>query len=101
MNLNPKEEVIEWLREQLSNAETALKCREDMQKAWAGGTSQSWRAVGCKKTKAQRLEESETQKRIAVKARRDVEMFKATICQIANLTPFQPSTKSSKDKVNE
>ena len=38
-----------------------------------------WRAVGCTKTKAQRLKDADMHGRIAAKNRKEVEMFKAVL----------------------
>jgi len=76
------EDLLCWLRVKLDEAKHSLKCREDMQKTWAGGTDASWRAAGCRDSKATRLAHSASHGRIAVKCRREVEMFNATIAAI-------------------
>ena len=72
-------DLLGWLVVKLHEAKSALKAREQMEATWRGGTDESWRAAGCKMNKAARLKESETHGRIAVKCRREVEMFEATI----------------------
>lgn len=94
--MSERDEMLQWLGVQLARAEEALKAREDMQKAWAGGTSASWRAAGCKKSKAERLKESEMQGRIAVHCRRNVEMFKAVICEIYSVNLVKEKMKGEK-----
>lgn len=79
------EDVMHWLNEQLAKAEQSVKAREQSHQSWAGGTTESWREVGCRMTKAQRLKESAAQGRIAVKCRRDVEMLKAVIQKLSRL----------------
>jgi hypothetical protein len=81
--------LLGWLRVKLNEAESALKAREQMEASWRGGTDASWRAVGCKLNKLARLNESATHGRIAVKCRREVEMFKAVIASIG-----QPNVES-------
>lgn len=82
--------LLGWLREKLEDAEKALKAREQMEEAWRGGTSESWSAVGCFMTKAERLRTSDTHARIAVKCRDEVSMFKAVIERLSH-----PNDKSS------
>lgn len=85
--MTPKQtEIIAFLREQLTRAEQSLSAREQGEACWRGGTSESWRAAGCRKTKAQRIEVAEREQRIGVKNRHEVAMFKAAITLIeANL----------------
>ncbi len=77
-------EITQWLQLKLTAAEKELKARLQMEECWRGGTDESWRAVGCKMKKAQRLKESEIHGRISKKSRRDVEMFKAVIAICEN-----------------
>jgi hypothetical protein len=79
MGDNSKIEWLEWLRGKLADAEKALSARNEASACWQGGNSQSWREVGCKMTKAQRLTVSEREARIAVKCARDVANYKAVI----------------------
>lgn len=72
-----KSEMIEFIEGKLIDAFQSLQCREEMEKAWRGGTDESWSSVGCTHTKAQRLKESEIHGRIAIQLRREVELFKA------------------------
>lgn len=74
-----KAELLEWLQAKLADAEKSLKARKEMEATWKGGSDASWRAVGCKRSKAERLMESAMQGRIAKKAHREVEMFKEVI----------------------
>lgn len=71
--------LVEFIKAKLADAEKSLSCRAEMRQTWAGGTDKSWRAVGCKLTKAQRLEHSAMHGRIEIKQRREVEMFKAVL----------------------
>lgn len=75
----PCSALLEWLRGKLADAEKALSARTEAAACWQGGDSQSWREVGCKMTKAQRLKVSEREARIAVKCARDVANYKAVI----------------------
>lgn len=73
------DEILEWLRVQLSGAEKALRCRIDMDKAWRGGTDKAWESVGCNLPKSERVKLADTHRRISAKCAKDVEMFKAVI----------------------
>ncbi len=72
-----KIEMVDFIEGKLIEAFASLKAREEMETVWKGGTEESWRAVGCRLTKAQRLKDSAMHGRIAVKLRREVELFKA------------------------
>ena len=74
-----KTDAIDFIRGKISDMEITLITRIGMQKVWGGGTDASWRAVGCFKSKADRLKESETHGRIADKNRRELEMFKSVL----------------------
>lgn len=76
------EEIAAFLRGKLADAEAGLKFRVDSEKCWRGGTDKSWREVGCRQSKAERTKTAESHGRIAVKMRREVEMFKAVIAKI-------------------
>ena len=71
--------VVKFIQGKLADSKRTLKCREDMQKVWSEGTDESWRAVGNRMTKAQRLIESDMHGRIAAKNRKEMDMFKATL----------------------
>ena len=70
-------DLLGWLRGKIADAEKTVIAREQMESAWRDGTAKSWKAVGCKMNKTARLEEASRQGRIAVKCRREVQMFKA------------------------
>ena len=77
-------ELLLWLNEKLEAAEKNLKAREQSDVSWRGGTEKEWaasaRMAGMKPMgKKQRAEVADTQNRIAVKCRREVEMFKSVI----------------------
>lgn len=79
--------LIHWLMDKLADAEKALKWREDEARTWRTGTNAEWAAAaqmhpttaGKSLGKAARLVEAERHERIAVKMRREVEMFRATL----------------------
>lgn len=78
------EKLLEWLNEQLAKAEQALHSREQGAAIWGDGSDATWKSVAVMAgskfiPKKQRLQNADTERRIAVKCRRDVEMFKATI----------------------
>lgn len=72
-----KAKMIEFIEGKLIEAFASLKAREEMESVWRGGTDESWRKAGCRLTKAQRLKDSAMHERIAVKLRREVELFRA------------------------
>lgn len=76
------DDLLGFLRGKLAAAEQALRSREQGEECWRDGTSETWRKVGCKLTKAQRLRLSEKEGRIAEKCRREVAMFKAVIAAL-------------------
>ncbi len=81
-------ELFEWLEQKLEEAKKALRCREQAEKTWRGGTDESWakvaRFAGGKALKEkERLKIAESQKRISVKCRREVEMFEAVITALS------------------
>jgi hypothetical protein len=88
-------DLLGWLRAKLIDAESTLKARMQMEATWRGGTDESWKAVGCKTNKAERLKESERHGRIASRCRHDVEMFKAFIAAIS-----QPNARAEARREN-
>jgi hypothetical protein len=74
--------VVEFVKGKLAAAEHAVKCREEAEKTWRGGTDESWRAVGCRMALGQRMETSAREGRIAIKCRREVEMFKEVLARL-------------------
>ena len=71
--------LVEFLEGKLIDAFATLKAREEMERTWRGGTDEMWRAVGCTKSKAQRLKDADMHARIAAKNRKEVAMFKAVL----------------------
>lgn len=88
--MNDRQKAIEFIQVKIVEAEKALKAREQMQRIWREGTDESWAAAanahpstkGQRLTKAERLKESESHGRIAVKCRLEVEMFKLVLTQL-------------------
>jgi hypothetical protein len=79
--------VIEWLKGKISEAESHLRYRENSELSWRDGDEASWKAAarlsGAKPmSKQERLQEAERAARIAVKCRREVEMFKAVLATV-------------------
>lgn len=81
-------ELVAWLQVKLSEAEKALRAREQMEQSWRTDTNAEWEAAAKlhpdiakepPKTKAERLEISAAQGRIAEKCRHDVAMLKALL----------------------
>ena len=77
-------ELIAFIESEKKYAESCVKFREDSVKCWRGGTDESWKAVGCRKTKAQRLETAAIHGRIAIKMRRRVELFDGVLDVLLN-----------------
>lgn len=71
--------LFAFLRGKLATAEQALRSRIRGEECWRDGTSEAWRKVGCKLTKAERLMMSKREGRIAEKCRHEVAMFNAVI----------------------
>ena len=76
---------IQFIKEKLALAERDLKARTSMPKTWAGGTTESWQAVGCNLNKAQRDIASQRHARIEVKLLREVELFKAVLATLETI----------------
>ncbi len=74
-----REHVLAFASALVVKAEQTLKVRLEMESVMRGGSEKSWRAVGYFKGKAHRLKEAEIHARIAVKNRRELEMFKAVL----------------------
>ncbi len=83
--------AIVWVRAKLVEAEKSVRAREQMEEGYRTGTDAEWEAAAKmhpstanepRMTKADRLKESATQGRIAVKCRRDVEMLKLVLALI-------------------
>ena len=77
--LEKRLELVGFIESKIDRAEQELRSREEMQTTWRGGTDASWRAVGCRKSKAERLEYSKVHQRIANRQRRELEMFKSVL----------------------
>lgn len=69
--------AIDFIEGKIVAAEKTLKTREEMYKTWREGTDASWRKSGCLNSKSERIKISDTHGRIAIKNRRDLEMFRA------------------------
>ena len=79
MNLEERLELIRFLRVKLAMAEQTLMARERSAEVWATGTDKSWRKAGCRLSSEERMEVSKREARIAQKARKEVEMFRAAV----------------------
>jgi len=92
---------VEFVKGKLADAEKSLKFREESETVWREGTDKSWRAVGCKMTKQQRLEVSSRHGRIAVKCRCEVKMYKEVLARLqAPLGVSDPALKTHELKPN-
>lgn len=77
-----KPEILTFIGQKLKDAEASLKCREEMARVWRGGTNKSWAAVGNTIGKSERLKVAAGHERIAIKLRREVELFQATLDEL-------------------
>jgi len=75
-------DLLGFLREKLAAAESSLRAREQAEECWSGGTSKSWREVGCKLSKKERLNRAAAEKRIGEKCRNEVEMLRQVIAAL-------------------
>ena len=79
--------VVDFIKVKLAEAERSVKCREQGEACFRGGTDSDWKSAanmhsstrGRAMSKAQRMAAANAEKRIAVKCRREVELFKATL----------------------
>jgi hypothetical protein len=70
---------VDFIEGKLIDAAATLHAREEMERTWRGGTDEMWRAVGCNRTRAQRLKDADMHGRIAEKNRKEVAMLKAVL----------------------
>ena len=96
-------ECVAFIKAKLAGAEHVLIAREQMEAQWREGTDESWRAAGCRLTKSERLKESRTHGRIAIKCRWEIKMFKAVLAQLneefSGLKPENPDTLGKTETV--
>lgn len=50
-DLRELDALVAFIAGKVADAERTLKCREEMERTWRGGTDASWRKVGCFKSK--------------------------------------------------
>jgi hypothetical protein len=82
------QKLSQFIQSKISAVEHSIRAREQSAATWRRGNNESWRAVGCKKTKTQREASADVEERILVKLRTELEMFKAV------LEIISPSVKS-------
>lgn len=70
------EDVERLIADEITKAQQAVESRKQAQAVWRGGSDESWKAVGCKLSKKQRLEQSEVEARIGVKSEKRLETLK-------------------------
>ena len=70
---------VEYIKSKITEAEKALKFREDSYKLWRGGTEEAWRAAGSRASKAERVKTSDGHGRIAIKCRRELEILQSVL----------------------
>ncbi len=98
-------ELLEWLREQMTKAEQALRARLQAVDAWSGGTDETWEAAkklhpstaGLPRiTKPERRRIARREERIAALCRRDLEMLKALHDLVFRTNPEPHPRKSAR-----
>jgi len=75
-NIEMKKEAIEYVRSKLTEADKAVKFRDESVRVWRGGTNESWRLAGCNKSKSERMATADGHARISIKCRHEVELLK-------------------------
>lgn len=84
-------DLLEWLRGKITDAEKAVRAREQAVSTFRSGTDESWAAAaefhpltsGRPMSKKQRAEAAASNERIAVKCRLEVEMFNAVYAALS------------------
>lgn len=86
-----KTDLLEWLRGKITDAESTLKAREQMEETWRSGDDKSWAAAAAMHPStsgkppmkmADRIKVADGQRRIAVKCRRELKMFEAALAAV-------------------
>ena len=80
-------DIVDWLHIKITDAEKALKFREDGAASWRSGTNAEWNAAaamhpsttGRHISKKDRLKLAAIDDRVAVKLRHELLMFRATL----------------------
>lgn len=83
-------ELLPWLRHKITEAESALRFREQAEEVFRSGTDESWEQAanmhpstrGKSMSKADRLRASQSHGRIAEKCRHEVAMFKSVLSHL-------------------
>ena len=84
-------DLLGWLRGKLTEAEVAVRAREQMADTWRHGSDEMWKAAaelhpstsGKALDRPARLTEAKKHARIAGKLRRDVGMYRATLAALS------------------
>lgn len=90
---NQNDGVIEFAKLKVSEAQKSVAIREEMVKAWRGGTNESWKQAcamhpltdGKQLSRKDRIKESETHARIAIKLRRELKIFSEIVLRLEEL----------------
>ena len=82
--------LLGWIAEKVAQAEKTLAARESLAAVCRSGTQKEWTAAAKStgtraSTKAERLKEADIHDRIAVKLRRELDMFRATHAALSAL----------------
>ena len=72
-------ELVSFIELKIAGARKDVAFREESERAWRGGSDHSWRAVGCKMNKLERLKLADTHGRILVKTRHELELFEQVL----------------------
>lgn len=70
-----KQKLLEFIRSKLVLVEKSIRAREEGAKVWRTGSAKAWKAVGCRKTKSQRIALADSEERILIKLLHEKEML--------------------------
>jgi hypothetical protein len=77
-----KSEMIAFVRSKIDNVENDIRARQESEKTWRWDTEESWRAVGCKMNKKERIATADVEARIIIKLDRQLRMFNAILNEL-------------------
>lgn len=80
---NDEGQEIAFVKAQIADMEVRIKFRDDSKQCWASGTDASWRAVGCRASKSERLKTAALHGRIADKNRKDLAILKSILATLS------------------
>lgn len=81
--MNP--ELCDFVRLKIAEVEQSIKARSQANRAGRGGTDKEWKAVGCTKTKAQRIALADIEQKIQIKLERQLSNFNAILQELSKM----------------